>query len=246
MKSIGDLIPTTQRGISGRTFTAEEVDACRRFTVDEMPRDVLRLFDDDAHFFCRAYCQAKLGPFEQKIIQPSAADLEETKRRIAKQETERRLEWLGVPRGEENCFWNATLGDFFGALPTVPPGNVLITGPNGAGKTHLAAALAKVRHCRWIAGDIAASTEPRKFPRPWTEATNAVIDDLLRGKQTNTGIASLVSLVAHRLEGGLRTIVTCDRSAQSITKFDSALGSRLAGFLEIQLEGRDRRRGGDD
>lgn len=240
------LLPLTPRATGNKTFTDAEVSACRRWTVDEMPRDMPAYFDKDPKWFCRMYYRTYLGPFEEKIVQPSAADLEETKRRIAKQETERRLEWLGIPRGDGNCYWNATLGDFWGQLPTVPPGNVLITGPNGSGKTHLAAALAKVRHCRWISGDIAASTEPRKFPKPWTEATNAVIDDLLRGKQTNTGIASLVSLVAHRVENGLRTIVTCDRSAQSIVKFDSALGSRLAGFLEIQLEGRDKRQGGDD
>lgn len=241
-----DLLPTTPRAIGDKTFSKEEVAACRRFTVEEMPRDIPALFDKDPPWFCRAYYRTYLGPFEEKVVQPNASDLEATKRRIAKQETDRRMEWLQIPRGDGNCYWNATLGDFFGALPTVPPGNVLITGPNGSGKTHLAAAIAKVRHCRWITGDIAASTEPRQFPKPWTEATNAVIDDLLRGKQTNTGIASLVSLVAHRLENGLRTIVTCDRSAQSILKFDSALGSRLAGFLEIQLEGRDRRQGGDD
>lgn len=244
--NVDDMLPTTPRAIRNKTFSEEEVAACRRFTVEEMPSDQLALFDKTPLWFCKMYYRTYLGRFEEKVVQPNASDLAETKRRIAKQETERRLEWLGIPRGDRNCYWDATLGDFFGSLPTVPPGNVLITGPNGSGKTHLAAALAKVRHCRWIAGDIAASTEPLRFSKPWTEATNAVIDDLLRGKQTNTGIASLVSLVAHRLENGLRTIVTCDRSAQSILKFDSALGSRLAGFLEVQLEGRDRRQGGDD
>ncbi len=240
------LLPTTPRAVGNKIFSDKEIAVCRRFTVEDMARDQPALFDKDPLWFCRIYYRTYLGPFEEKVVQPNASDLEATKRRIVKEETKRRLEWLGIPRGEDNCYWNATLGDFFGALPTIPPGNILITGPNGSGKTHLAAALAKVRHCRWIAGDIAASTEPLRFPKPWTEATNVVIDDLLRGKQTNTGIASLVSLVAHRLENGLRTIVTCDRSAQSILKFDSALGSRLAGFLEVQREGRDQRQGGDD
>ncbi len=244
--SVDAMLPLRPRGLGDKTFTAEELGACRRFTVNQMPRDILPLFDKDPGWFCRAYYQCFLGPFEEKVVQPSASDLERYKKRIARQELERRLEFAGVPRGSDNCYWKATLADFFGAIPTVPPGNVLVTGPNGSGKTHLAAALAKVRHCRWIAGDIAASTEPRDFPKPWLDATNAVIDDLLRGKQTNTGIASLVSLIAHRLENGLQTIVTCDRSAEMITKFDSALGSRLSGFLEIQLQGRDRRQGGDD
>ena len=244
--NVDELLPTTPRAIGTKTFSEDDIAACRRFTVEEMPRDMPAYFDSEPLWFCKMYFKTYLGPFEEKVVQPSASDLEATKRRIAQQETQRRLESLGIPRGEGNCYWNATLGDFFGHLPTIPPGNILITGPNGSGKTHLAAAIAKVRHCRWIAGDIAASTEPVRFPKPWTEATNAVIADLLRGKQTNTGIASLVSLVAHRLENGLRTIVTCDRSAQSILKFDSALGSRLAGFLEVQLEGRDWRQGGGD
>lgn len=241
-----NMLPTAARVIGDKIFSETEKAACRRFTIEEMAPDQLGLFDKDPLWFCKMYYRTCLGPFEKKVVQPNAADLETTKQRIIKQETDRRMEWLGIPRGDGSCYWRATLGDFFGQLPTIPPGNILITGPNGSGKTHLAAAIAKVRHCRWIAGDIAASTEPLRFPRSWTEATNAVIDDLLRGKQTNVGIASLVSLVAHRLENGLRTVVTCDRSAQSILKFDSALGSRLAGFLEVQLEGRDRRQGGDD
>ena len=244
--NVDDLLPTTPRALGSKTFTEADVAACRRFTLEEMPRDIPAIFDKDPRWFCKMYYRTYLGPFEEKVVQPSANDLKATKRRLERQETEQRLEWLRVPRGENDCYWNATLGDFFGQLPSIPPGNILITGPHGSGKTHLAAALAKVRHCQWITGDEAASMEPNKFPRPWTEATSAVIDDLLRGKQTNTGIASLVSLVARRVENGLKTIVTCDRSAQSILKFDSALGSRLAGFLEVQRKGRDRRQGGDD
>ncbi len=152
-------------------------------------------------------------------------------------------------------FWKAKWTDCDMTFdPPIPEGpeSMYITGPNGVGKSHLAGALAMRWGAEWMAtprlmmelskcmSKYAEQTQMGIYEY-WSKRRVVVVDDLLAASKTEYGIMWLLAVISARIDDDRPTVVTCDRSLKDIDAIDSSLASRLAGFQQIRLTGRDRR-----
>jgi len=72
------------------------------------------------------------------------------------------------------------------------------------------------------------------------KAPMLVIDDLLKGRTTESDINILFEIVNYRYVCGLPVIVTSEKTTSELLDFDSAIGSRLIEMAEgriIELNG---------
>ncbi len=153
-----------------------------------------------------------------------------------------------------SIFESAKLSDFPGFVAP-EKGNVLVTGPNGVGKSHLAAALGRewggsvkwvdiAMLMTWIRSTFRDDTGDDSESMILNDVLSAqvlVLDDLLAGKQSEYWISTLLKVTNQRIYTRAPTVVTCDKPLAAIDALDSSLASRLGGFVQIRLDGKDRR-----
>lgn len=162
-------------------------------------------------------------------------------------------------------YWLAKMADFTGPAYTLvmewllnPTDGLFITGPCGTGKTHLAAAMVrhlvtkganvKLMRCAdfyrdvrgMFAGD-ALLTESAVLS-PLEKARFLILDDLGAGSLSDCERRYSLEVLDVRLNKLRPTVVTSNWSVQEISeRMDDRIASRLAGFMQLELAGRDRR-----
>ena len=135
--------------------------------------------------------------------------------------------------------------------------SILLLGQVGSGKTHLALASAnalldyqKIRVVYMAYREMATRlkqniTDEDSYSRAietFKKAPMLVIDDLLKGRVTESDINILFEIVNYRYVCGLPVIVTSERTTSELLDFDSAIGSRLIEMAEgriIELRGNE-------
>lgn len=163
----------------------------------------------------------------------------------------KRCERLGIPK----LYWDSS-PSYWGQKVWNPPfgrRNLLILGPNGVGKSCFAACLARYDGClaywysmpwllmRYDARFGAREDTQCELIEEVTGLRAIVLDDVMRVRQTPTGLWLVYNILNRRLEAQLITIVTTDKKLQEIDAIDPAIASRLASFDRIVLKGPDRR-----
>lgn len=139
--------------------------------------------------------------------------------------------------------------------PVGKPRSVFITGPNGTGKSHLAAALVGEWGGRWkTAADIVlqvqsswrrdAGESEEMIVRDLQRVRLLVLDDVTAIAKTERGVSTMLTILGGRIDRDLPTVVTAFQGLATIDRVDSSLASRLGGFEQAILVGRDRRMGG--
>lgn len=135
--------------------------------------------------------------------------------------------------------------------------SILLLGQVGSGKTHLALASAnalldyqKIRvvympYREMITRLKQNITDEDSYTRAidtFKKAPMLVIDDLLKGKTTDSDINILFEIINYRYVCGLPVIATSEKTASELLDFDSAIGSRLIEMAEgriIELKGNE-------
>ena len=135
--------------------------------------------------------------------------------------------------------------------------SVLLLGQVGSGKTHLALASAnalldyqKIRVVYMPYREMVTRlkqniTDEDSYTRAidiFKKAPMLVIDDLLKGRTTESDINILFEIINYRYVCGLPVIVTSEKIAGELLDFDSAIGSRLIEMAEgriIELKGNE-------
>ena len=135
--------------------------------------------------------------------------------------------------------------------------SILLLGQVGCGKTHLALASAnalldyqKIRVVYMPYREMVTRlkqniTDEDSYTRAidtFKKAPMLVIDDLLKGKTTDSDINILFEIVNYRYVCGLPVIVTSEKTTSELLDFDSAIGSRLIEMAEgriIELKGNE-------
>lgn len=128
--------------------------------------------------------------------------------------------------------------------------SILLLGQVGSGKTHLALASAnalldyqKIRvvympYREMITRLKQNITDEDSYSRvidTFKKAPMLVIDDLLKGKTTESDINILFEIVNYRYVCGLPVIVTSEKTTSELLDFDSAIGSRLIEMAEGRI-----------
>lgn len=135
--------------------------------------------------------------------------------------------------------------------------SILLLGQVGSGKTHLALASAnalldyqKIRVVYMPYREMVTRlkqniTDEDSYTRAidtFKKAPMLVIDDLLKGRTTESDINILFEIVNYRYVCGLPVIVTSEKITGELLDFDSAIGSRLIEMAEgriIELKGNE-------
>jgi DNA replication protein DnaC len=133
---------------------------------------------------------------------------------------------------------------------------LLITGPAGTGKTHLAAAIVRMlmeqghravfrRSAEFYAAlreTYGGGITERSVVRPLLEAPHLVFDDLGAGSLSDHERRFTLEVLDRRMNALLPTVLTTNWLLPEIAeRIDDRVASRLAGFLNFQLSGPDRR-----
>lgn len=155
--------------------------------------------------------------------------------------------------------WQACV-DYCKEYPTIQEtrqNSMLLLGVVGAGKTHLALASANaildyhkvgVRYMGYremmtkLKQSITDESGYMANVEPLKKAPMLVIDDMLKGKVTESDVNILFEIVNYRYVCNLPMIVTSEKSTSELLEFDSAIGSRLiemAGCRIIEFRGRE-------
>lgn len=128
--------------------------------------------------------------------------------------------------------------------------SILLLGQVGSGKTHLALASAnalldfqKVRVVYMPYREMATRlkqniTDEEAYNKAINELKTApmlVIDDLLKGKTTDSDINILFEIVNYRYVCNLPLIVTSEKTTGELLDFDGAIGSRLVEMAEGRI-----------
>ena len=128
--------------------------------------------------------------------------------------------------------------------------SILLLGQVGSGKTHLALASAnalldyqKIRVVYMPYREMVTRlkqniTDEDSYSRAidtFKKAPMLVIDDLLKGRTTESDINILFEIVNYRYVCGLPVIVTSEKTTSELLDFDSAIGSRLIEMAEGRI-----------
>lgn len=164
-------------------------------------------------------------------------------------------------------YWKASLVDFQGATRDLaddwilnPSDGLFVTGACGTGKTHLAAAIVRhltvkrvgvifkrsadfYREVRELFRTDSAATECA-IMSPLEKTRFLIFDDLGAGSLSDCERRYTLELLDTRLNQMRPTVVTSNWNLQQIAdKMDDRIASRLAGFVALELAGKDRRIG---
>lgn len=133
--------------------------------------------------------------------------------------------------------------------------SILLLGQVGSGKTHLALASANalldfhkigVRYMSYremmtkLKQSITDESGYMASIEPLKKAPMLIIDDMLKGRVTDSDINILFEIVNYRYICNLPMIATSEKSTSELLDFDSAIGSRLIEMAEgriIELKG---------
>ena len=120
--------------------------------------------------------------------------------------------------------------------------SILLLGQVGCGKTHLALASAnalldyqKIRVVTRLKQNITDEDSYTRAIDTFKTAPMLVIDDLLKGKTTESDINILFEIVNYRYVCNLPVIVTSEKTTGELLDFDSAIGSRLIEMAEGRI-----------
>ena len=128
--------------------------------------------------------------------------------------------------------------------------SILLLGQVGSGKTHLALASAnalldyqKIRVVYMPYREMATKlkqniTDEESYTKAidaFKKAPMLVIDDLLKGRTTESDINILFEIVNYRYVCGLPVIVTSEKTTGELLDFDNAIGSRLIEMAEGRI-----------
>lgn len=134
--------------------------------------------------------------------------------------------------------------------------SILFTGQPGAGKTHLGTAIcgalmkngvaviymayrnAVTKIKQNIIDEVVYNRELNRY----TSARVLYIDDLLKGRLTDTDINIMYDIVNYRYMNNMPIIVSTEKSPNDLLAFDEAIGSRLIEMCRgniIQLQGKE-------
>ena len=134
--------------------------------------------------------------------------------------------------------------------------SILFCGQVGAGKTHLGIAISN----RLMIAGVAVSympyrnavtkikqniTDEAEYNRElekYMRARVLYVDDLLKGKVTESDTNILYELVNHRYMNNLPFIISTEKTIDSLLNFDEAIGSRIIEMCRgniVQLQGKD-------
>ncbi len=134
--------------------------------------------------------------------------------------------------------------------------SILFCGQVGAGKTHLGIAIS---NCLMGAGiavsympyrnaitkikqNITDEAEYNKELEKYMRARVLYVDDLLKGKITESDANILYELVNHRYMNNLPFIISTEKTIDGLLDFDEAIGSRIIEMCRgniVQLQGKD-------
>ncbi len=134
--------------------------------------------------------------------------------------------------------------------------SIIFSGQSGAGKTHLGMAI-----CNWLLGEKVAVvymeyrnvvTKLKQHAADgqiyqgeisrYSSARVLYIDDLLKGKITESDINILYEIVNFRYMNNLPMIISTEKSLEELMEFDEAIGGRIIEMCRkslVRLEGRD-------
>lgn len=119
--------------------------------------------------------------------------------------------------------------------------SIMFCGQPGSGKTHLGTAICSslasmgipviympYRNAMTrIKQNIASETEYNRETRRYTEAAVLYIDDMLKGKLTETDVNVMYEIVNYRYMNNLPLIASTEKDLEGLLVFDEATGSRI-------------------
>ncbi len=134
--------------------------------------------------------------------------------------------------------------------------SIMFTGQVGAGKTHLGTAIcgALMKHgvaviymayrnaVTKIKQNIIDEAVYNRKLNQYTSARVLYIDDLLKGRLTDTDINIMYEIVNYRYMNNMPIIISTEKSPNELLAFDEAIGSRLIEMCRgniIQLQGKE-------
>lgn len=134
--------------------------------------------------------------------------------------------------------------------------SIMFCGQVGSGKTHLGIAICGALMNSGVAVIYMAyrnavtkikqvmTDEPEynRVLRPYMQTRVLYIDDLLKGRVTESDVNILYEIVNYRYMNNLPMIISTEKSIEGLLEFDEAIGSRLIGMCRrniVQLQGKD-------
>lgn len=134
--------------------------------------------------------------------------------------------------------------------------SILFCGQVGAGKTHLGIAICNNLMNRNVAVCYMAyrnavtkikqvmtdESEYNRVLRPYLQTRVLYIDDLLKGRVTESDVNILYEIVNYRYMNNLPMIISTEKSLEGLLEFDEAIGSRVIEMCRgniVQLRGKE-------
>lgn len=134
--------------------------------------------------------------------------------------------------------------------------SIMFCGQPGSGKTHLGSAISSGLMSRGIAVAYMAyrdavtkikqnMTDEERYAEmlgPYMKARVLYIDDMLKGKVTESDVNIMYEIVNYRYMNKIPMIVSTEKSLEELLEFDEAVGSRLVEMSRgnmAKLEGQD-------
>ena len=209
-------------------------------------RDMLFVLDDEGH---AKECECRSIRIAEEKLKASGISEEFRKMTFKKFDYSKGKEVLGAYSIAINYCKR------FNEIVKTRQNSIMLLGQVGAGKTHLAMSIANklldngigviyMPYRSSITNLKQSITDEVNYQRETSKYKNAqvlFIDDLLKGKYTESDINIIYEIIDYRYFKNLPTIVTSEKKIDEIIEIDEAIGSRLYEMSKnhiVTLEGR--------